>query len=677
MVHRFALALVLLSSCSSTTPPPGRSLTLLYTNDEHSHLFAFGPESDDYPTATTAGGGSLKGGVARRKVLLDAERSKAKALGDVLTVSGGDNAMGTLAQVGFPSGSDFSIMKALGYDIGCLGNHEFDFGPQALAKSITGAMASGGAPQLLSTNIHFDANSPADDDLEALYGEGTSTKPLKRYQVITTPSGLKVGFFGIMGAEAAYYAPFKVPVRFSGNLNEETKYEAVLSKLYADVAPTVEALRNQEKVDLVVALSHSGLDLAHPENGEDYLIAQRVSGIDVIVSAHSHTVVEKPLLVQNAATGKKVIVVQAGSFGQYLGRLVLRVALDGTLTYDADSSQLVPVDDKTVPDPTLGKALESVVAGLETTKPQGGKSFLEDALSHTLGSTISDDPKLFGDLYFYKLGKTNFSVVGLKPFVETSLLDLAADAEFAAGKAALPQDQPPDLAVHAAGSIRANIDPGKTGALSFGDAFRAFPLGASPYDGTVGYPLVHAYLWLIELRGALEIGATIGISTANDLFLGYSGLRVTVDTSTERMPFSPADYMNPMRGRVTKIEWNSKRDNTETYDTVLFEIKDGKVKYIDDNPTKLLHVVTNLYIASFADSQGVTLKDKNSQSVKLQDTVLHRGDTSEIKDYQAFAGYLKQLCDGNSGLLPSRYDVASDGKLPKRFLCSGPACVQP
>src|SRR5438477_237191 len=96
----------------------------------------------------------------------------------------------------------FSLLAALA--AGC-GN----FGADGLAKAIAAATAGGGAPQLVISNIHFSATSAGDDQLEALFGEGTSGKPLKRYHVVTTAGGIKVGFLGVVGANAAYVAPRK------------------------------------------------------------------------------------------------------------------------------------------------------------------------------------------------------------------------------------------------------------------------------------------------------------------------------------------------------------------------------------------------------------------------------------------------------------------------------------
>ncbi|MSP58904.1 MAG: hypothetical protein EXR72_00930 [Myxococcales bacterium] len=667
-----------------------RRLILLHTNDEHSHLFAFAPELDDFPTANTPGTGTLKGGVARRMTVLKQERDAAKTAGAAtLTLSAGDNVMGTLPQVGFTTTApDFTLMKTLGYDATCLGNHEFDFGPAALATALKAAQSGSGLIPTLSTNIHFDAMDARDDTLAAAYAElPDPSKLVQKYHVLTTSNGLKVGLLGIVGANAAYVETPKAPVTFSlGASKKETATDEVLKALYADIQPTVDRLRTVEKVDLVIALSHSGVDLVKPEQGEDYRIAQNVPGIDVIVSGHTHTVVTAPIVVVNTSTKKKVFVVQAGSYGAYVGRLDLTVATDGSVSFDAAGSKLVPVDDKILPDPAMVMAQSAAVRELET-KPFGmtGKSFLEGALGRIEGTPVKDDAAKEGDLYFRTLGKAPFDVVGLLPSQETELLNLASDALFAAAdKYASPMGsgETTDLAIHSAGVIRGDLPKGKTGNLAFADLFRILPLGISPADGSIGYPLVHVYLLFVEIKIAFEIAANYGLQEGtNSLFLVPSGMRVTYDTT--RAPFDSAKgNFVPTNGRVTKIEWIS--DHSKGYegafDTVLFDMNRA-LPWTPPNTVRdamtLYGVSTNMYIASFADSVGVTLKNKNGKFVPLPDTIVHRKDAekSEVKDFEALAEYIRGESMKNGGNLPSRYNAATpEGKVPRRMLCSGPVC---
>src|SRR5260370_22623448 len=344
-MRRFVLVLSALAlACSGAK---SRKLFLFHSNDEHSHLLGFVPEGADFPEPAHGGPGGIKGGGARGAVVLKAQRAQAAAAGaDSLTVSAGDNMMGTLFQIAATTASaDYRLMgpKYLAYDVTTVGNHEFDYGPNNLATSIKVAAAGDGLPTIVATNIHFSGTT-GDADLAALFDEtGTdTTKPIHRKWVVTTKSGLKVGFIGIMGADAAAVAPLKAPTRFSlpSGSTDDTNRIAALSQIFDDVQPYVNSLRRDDKADVVVALSHSGAVPGSPPTGEDISIAKNVSGVDVVVSGHSHTEVPATLIT-NPRTGKQVLVQQAGRFGDNLGVISLTVPGDGTISFHTTASHLI------------------------------------------------------------------------------------------------------------------------------------------------------------------------------------------------------------------------------------------------------------------------------------------------------------------------------------------------
>ena len=376
-----------------------RRLVLLHTNDEHSHLLGFGPEADEFPiVATRTGTGSIVGGASRRSTILAQERQKAKNAGaDSLTVSAGDNLIGSLAQLrATVNAPDYKVMSLLGYDVTTLGNHEFDFGPDTLAQVINAATAAGAKVPIVSSNIHFSGNAGAlDAPLKALFDETgkSATAPVHRYLVLTTPQRLKVGFVGIVGADAANVAPLKAPVTFSVDPRAgESNLAASLAVVFSDVQSVVDRMRFEANPDVVVALSHSGLDPTSPaalDASEDAQIAHHVSGIDVIVSGHSHTQV-KAFTVKNDKTGKDVVIQQAGRFGDAVGRITLNVSNNGTVSFDAGNSAIVAVDDKTAPaDAQVNQVITEAYSALETaavvTTPQP-LSFMQITLAHVNGT---------------------------------------------------------------------------------------------------------------------------------------------------------------------------------------------------------------------------------------------------------------------------------------------------
>ncbi|MEO7329544.1 MAG: 5'-nucleotidase C-terminal domain-containing protein [Minicystis sp.] len=635
-------------------------LVLLYTSDEHSHLFSFAPELDDFPSDPQAGTGKLVGGVARRATLIKKEREAAKTAGrDSLLVSAGDNQMGCLPHVAFETDSiDYGTMKDLGYDVTTLGNHEFDFGPGALAKSIDAAKAGSGLPPIVATNIKFSKTSGDDDALEKHYSADAKTDaPIHPYRVITTESGLKVGFIGIVGVNASAVAPNKAPVSFSEEgvaAKDAAKPEVVLPKVYADLQPVVDTLRDTEKVDLVVALSHSGIsNIDQPAEGEDGKIAANVAGIDVIISGHEHKLDAKPMLVKNTKTGHDVIILNGGAYGKLLGRIELTIPGDKTkaTTFDDSTQAMIAVDDKTAPDAERAAKLDSLVSLVEKSGAGASGSYLEGLLTRVDGMPVKDDTAKAGDLYFHPVGKTSFDLIDT-----SSLLYLSADAMITVankiGKKA-------DIALDSTGVIRSPIMKGKTGVISAADAFNVVPLGRSPMDGTLGYPIVQVFISGLELRGVLEFTLALR-ATQDDFNLGWAGIKVEYDAT--RPPVAKStDLFNKDKGQVMRISLDTDHsDGFEQFDKVIYDREAGT-----DNVAALYAIIGSSYVATFASTAGVSLKNEQGMPLKLTDGIIHHGDTTEVKQLESFLGFLK---NAPGGTLPDLYDAKS-ANAAKRLVC--------
>jgi len=649
--------------------PVTRQLVLFHTNDEHSHLFGFAPEVDDFPLPTEPGDGAIVGSIARRAEVLSQERAALDDDGiDSLTVSAGDQTQGALPQMAFETTSpDLALMAELGYDVMCPGNHEFDLGPDAYAGAIEAAGPD--LPPIVSTNIHF-SSEPGDDALEALYGEGGSDAPITPYQIIETASGLRVGFIGIMGVSAASFAPNKTPVEFSGNFADEGDREAILPAIYADLQPVVDTLRNDEAVDIVVALSHSGVDTETLELGDDYNIAQNVAGIDVIISGHTHTALPEPIVAEGP-DGHRVPIVQAGSYGQWLGRIALTHTTGGRAELDEDGETgLIAIDDTVVPtDAAITDQLDAVMADIEAT-------VLPEQISNIEGAEVTDDPEVLGDLYYRAMGATEFDVIGIRLKTETNMLNLSTDAKLAAAEEFAG---PTDVAIEASGTVRDDIKVGRTGVLTYADLFRIVPLGENPMDGTVGYPLSRFFIQLWEVKAALEVGVSNGYID-DSFYLSASGLLVEYDTTRPPQDLTNlADVFVAENGRITKITLDV--DHSDTFDendVALFDLSRGEDAWVSGLGDLFARysVVTSLYIASFAAGAGITLTDEAGDALDLFDTILRRPDDSEVKDYQAFIGYVRDQAAANDGFLPPRYDEkAVEGAIPRHMICAGPLCM--
>lgn len=249
-------------------------ITILHTNDVHSHVDPF-PENDPkYPGL---------GGIVRRAALIKKIRSEEK---NVLLLDVGDIFQGTPYFNMYGGELEFKLMSMMQYDASTIGNHDFDNGLDGLVK------------QLPHANFPF-INCNYDFSDTPMAGK---TIPHK----IFLKDDIKIGVFGLgVGLEGL------VDKKLSGNT------------LYLDpVKKAAEAafhLKHEEKCDLIICLSHLG----YSSNGKkinDVELAKQSKNIDIILGGHTHTFLDKPLSYQNS-DGKDILVAQVGWAGIRLGRV--------------------------------------------------------------------------------------------------------------------------------------------------------------------------------------------------------------------------------------------------------------------------------------------------------------------------------------------------------------------
>jgi len=300
------------TGCVKTDSQP-QKLIILHTNDTHSNI-------DPLPDNNL-------GGVVRRKVLIDSIR---QANPDVLLVDAGDIVQGTLFFHLYKGEVEQKMLNELGYDIQILGNHEFDNGMDALRD-----MLSKAKPTLLSSNYDFSGST-----LEGMF----HPYAIKRY------GDKKVGIMAL-------------------NLNPEGmiadgNYNGVKFLPWKETAQkTVDRLRNEEKCDYVIAVTHIGYSGSdeNPDLFGDVQLAEQTSGIDLIIGGHSHTMLDPAVKVANA-NGDSVMIVQTGKYGQYLGEVTMDLST-GQL-----SEKLIRVDSRLDArrDSTLMAKLEPYRAGIDS-----------------------------------------------------------------------------------------------------------------------------------------------------------------------------------------------------------------------------------------------------------------------------------------------------------------------
>jgi len=249
-------------------------LTILHTNDVHSRL-------EPFPMDGSRNEGL--GGAARRATLISDIR---KAEKNVLLLDAGDMFQGTPYFNYFLGEPEIKMMNAMKYDVATIGNHDFDGGLENLENQLNKARFT-----IVNANYTFSGN-----------GLGTLIKP---YTVIEK-EGIRIGIFGL-GIELEGL----VPAKLYGN----TQYQDPVVK----AGEISEILKSQEKCDYVICLSHLG-HIYKDEKISDVGLASKTSNIDLIIGGHTHTFLDKPLIVNNPA-GMPVHVTQAGWGGIMLGRI--------------------------------------------------------------------------------------------------------------------------------------------------------------------------------------------------------------------------------------------------------------------------------------------------------------------------------------------------------------------
>ncbi len=254
-----------LSSCLEPTP---QTLAIFHTNDWHSHF-----ESSN----------NGLGGIARRATLINKLR---KQFPLNILVDAGDFFQGTPYFNFYKGALEIEAMNKLGYDVVTLGNHEFDYGINNLAKQLQKAKFT-----VVNTNYLIKH--------EAL-------KYIVKPWVIVRRRHFRVGFVGA-GIDLKGLVP--------DDLWKGITYLDPIS-----VVDSMAAELKRKRCNLVVCLSHLGYK-KHGDRLSDIELAQNSRHIDIIIGGHSHTVLNPPEIVLNK-DGEPVVIAQAGWAGHFVGKLI-------------------------------------------------------------------------------------------------------------------------------------------------------------------------------------------------------------------------------------------------------------------------------------------------------------------------------------------------------------------
>ncbi|MDZ7738600.1 MAG: bifunctional UDP-sugar hydrolase/5'-nucleotidase [Bacteroidales bacterium] len=582
LIARPLILLLLVNHIQCAFSQETGKLVILHTNDLHSRLDGYAPSLEYTPLIT--GDDNTEGGFSRLAAIINRER--AENPDNTLVLDAGDFLMGTIFHY-MEEYKPFQLplMKEMGYDAVALGNHEFDYGPERIAHIISNSRAVADIPQLLLGNVDFDNKDSGDDSFQDLFN-----KDIIKRRIILEKGGFKTGVFSLLGEDADEVAPFAAPLSFDKNIRTARKISKELKA---------------EGCDLIICLSHSGLEKDDDGQwtGEDVKLAEKVDDIDIIISGHTHSMLDDPLIINNT------VIVQTGSYGRYIGKL--EISMDKGTVGLIDYS-LIPVDDNVRGDAAV------------QTRIDYQKELISGKLYSITGYRVDDSIVSTGfELTCDEYGNLEQSNLG----------PLVADAIY--GYVNSGTDEGTDIAMVAAGVIRDRVEPG---IQTTQDIFRVMSLG-SGRDDVPGYPLARVYVSGKELKRVLEILLVAWKSTPSN-YCYYSGLEVKYD---------------PDRGLLRKISSISiKNGNGEMIPVDLSRNNDA-----------LYSIAANSYMLEFIGIiQKMTFglirvkpKDINGNEISDMSTAVIDFDSKapgvqEGKEWLALLNYLSSMKDVDNNGIP-------------------------
>ncbi len=584
-----------------------KTFTILHTNDLHSNLIGMAPATDYTPV--TLNDDKTRGGFARLATLIAKRKAARAGQGPVLVLDAGDYSMGTAFAAAIrETGGELQLLSRMGCDATTFGNHDFDLGPDGTALAIAVAAKAGHVPAVVASNTDFTGSDPTLTGLQQLARDG-----VVRRTFVIERGGMRFGIFGLLGKEAQFYTGGAGAVKFADPV--ETAREMV------------KTLRETEKVDLVIALSHGGMEKGKDgrfTDGEDVRLPLAVPGIDVVIGSHSHTELREAVMVNG-----RTPVVQTGKYGENLGELV--ITLDGgKLT--VDSYQLLPVDDTIAGD----QVIADEIVKFKKTVTEVAFASRGYSIDQPLAVVPRDIPNTFTDIA-----------------AGTILANLCTDAFRSATKA--------DLSFTANGMMRSGFIRGNSGVQTVYDVFAVAPLGAGVVDTTAGSTLVTGYFTGQELKNILEFFLVDSPAHPGEYFPRASGMRFRYDPS------------RPQFDVVTAIEMG---DIDRGYRAIDFSSKDARL-YSLTCPLMLAMILIAIpkytkgklpLVAKNKDGEPLTskveaLNDPRSGTPDLLAptgtmdrasvaTASEKGAVREIKEWQAIMDYLRALPVKTAGELP-------------------------
>lgn len=565
-----------------------KRMDLLFIHDIHSNLNTF---------TTMMNGEAVQVGGLSRMMTLAKEQFVVNP--DTLFVDAGDFSMGTVVQSIFETdAAELRVLGAIGIEATTIGNHEFDYGADGLADSLLAAKNSGEkVPALIISNLDMAATKaqPQSAARAALLA-AFKVYDVREYMMVTK-GDVNIAIMGIYGLDALSCSPF---------------CELVFKDPVEGARATVAKILANEDADIIICLSHSGT-WSDKTKSEDEILAKSVPEIDVIISGHTHTTLEEPIIYGTTYIGS------AGEYGRYLGSMSLEQQADGS--WKLNEYELLPITEDVPQDEETQAKIEEYLARIDVN---------------------------YFSLYGYE--RTQVLAENAVEFVESSTLgsmhmernlgSIMADSyRYAVEQFPDWDGIPVDVAVVPAGLVQKTYSVGN---ITVEDVFNSFSLGIGE-DGLAGYPLVSAYFTGEELELIAEIDASISPLMSNDR-LYTSGLQWTYNPHRMILNKSFDCHLVTLDGERTEIE----KDRLYRVAADLYSLK-------------LLGSVTDL-------SYGLlSIIPKNVHGTPIenyQDTIIMT-EGREVKAWEAIANYMESFSDTDGNGIPdvdSRYAVEEGRK---------------
>jgi len=553
-----------------------KKVDIMFLHDTHSHLNAFTTvEGDESVTM---------GGFARIKTLINEQKAENP---DTLLLDAGDFSMGTLVQVVYEEeAAEIRMLGELGIEATTLGNHEFDYKAEGLANMMNTAIASGDTlPAMLLCNMDWDAMraSGLTEDQQLIL-DAFENYGVKDY-IVVDKGGVDIAVIGVFGLDAEACVA-QCPVVFSDPV------EAV-QRVVADI-------KANEDVDMIVCVSHSGTS-SDEDKSEDEILAKEVPELDLIVSGHTHTKLDEPIVHGDT------YIVSCAEYGKYLGNVSMTQDVNGR--WDITEYELIPVTTDIAQDESTQAVVDHFMS-------------MVDAKYLSYFGLTKDQVLCTNEVQFASvkdLGKLH---------TELNLGSLIADAyTYAVEQADTGDDAPVMVAVAPAGTIR---DTYALGNITVENVFNSFSLGIGE-DGIPGYPLISVYLTGEELKLVAEIDSSI------------------------------SDLMSTARLYTDGLYWNYNPNRLILNKATDVFIVDGDGNRVELEDDKLYRVVTDFYssqmlggvtdmsfgllsiIPKFAD--GTPIERYEDAAIKV--------DGKELKAWNAIAQYMQSFDDTDGDGIPN------------------------